>query len=400
MNLVRISLLLAAGVAPFALLGTSCLLKGFEISPAGNTPDASDDSDVAPGCGHATYPQPPDAGTAGGMVDFAVAVHSIDFGEDNVDAGASAPPPGLDLDNLCTGGPFDEGAGCKYPWWATADHRDYAKGIDNAGAQVFKYVQSVAGPGSFGSAYYSDRAHAGYWSILLRVSDYNGEPNDAQVRLAIYTTRGLDSDPDAGPTGQPKWDGSDVWSVSADSTIGGDLGAPLYADTNAYVTDNVVVATLPKSEIKFSGGSGSISIRLTAGTIMATIGQENGQWKLTSGVIAARWTLADVFNTLSSANLNGQIFCNNPTQFIYGQFKQEICKYADILSGIGGATEPCDSLSFGLGFTADPAQLGAVFTPMVDPSTCPPGEDPALDSCDTLMMPDAGADSGAGGGMP
>jgi len=92
----------------------------------------------------------------------------------------------------------------------------------------------------------------------------------------------------------------------------------------------------------------------------------------------------------------GLLFLCNDGGDVYNSVKTEICKYADIRSDISGPTAPCDAISFGMGFVAEQAQIGAIYPAMTSTNMCPVGQDPALDSCDSLPMPDAGA----GGGMP
>jgi len=294
MNFVRLSILIAAGMLPAILVGSSCVLGGFTIettaSDAG-VPDSAEGGNN--GCSHEYPPPPPeDAGAWGGNIDFTVAIRSIDVGEDKV--GTSTSPPGMDLDKLCSGGEFNEGPGCSYPYWATADHTDDIGGRDNAGARLFKYIQDSLGASNFGSAYYSQKAQDGEWSFLIRVWGYNGQPNDGQVFVAMYPTKGLEPAADGGLPGLPIWDGNDRWGVPDDAIKNGNVDDPLYVDPNAYVTNNVVVASLPNTIFNLNGSTGFFGVRLTGGTAMATIAQENGQWKLKDGLVAARWALKDV----------------------------------------------------------------------------------------------------------
>jgi hypothetical protein len=130
------------------------------------------------------------------------------------------------------------------------------------------------------------------------------------------------------------------------------------------------------------GGLDVISIHLTAGVLTADLVQLNGQWHLKTGVIAARWALADVFKDIASyRDNNGAPICTSQT-VTYTIAKQAICQDADILvDGTQPKSAPCDALSIGLGFTADPAVLGNIVDAGALTDGCPAATDPANDSC-------------------
>ena len=102
---------------------------------------------------------------------------------------------------------------------ATTEPCDAVDGIDNAGRDnnVAKYMAALDGvQPELTSQPMSTRADQGFWSVIVRVSEYNGEPNDGVVTLALYATNGA--------TVRPGWTGSDVWSVRRDF-VGGSAGA-------------------------------------------------------------------------------------------------------------------------------------------------------------------------------
>jgi hypothetical protein len=144
----------------------------------------------------------------------------------------------------------------------------------------------------------------------------------------------------------------------------------------------VLVATLPTSQITLAGsGPDTITIQLSAGVLTGTLVQEGAVWGIQHGVIAARWALGDVFKALSTYRDNkGAPICTGQTTYNYA--KSVICSDADILvDGTQPKSAPCDALSIGLGFTADPALLGEVSDAGSITDGCADGSDPASDSC-------------------
>jgi hypothetical protein len=336
--------------------------------PGGGAGGAGSDAGAA--CVNATYPPPPESATEGGSLDFTVAVRSIDIGE------MTGVPSGLDLDKTCTC-QFDEGPSCIYPPYATKDHCDDKEGRDNSVAKVIETVQLFVGPEEFGSKHFSDRAESGSWSLLVRVYNYNGEPNDAQVTIAIYPSKWNDA-----TIPEPTWDGNDVWPAAATSLEDGiTLEKPRFTDPKGYVTDGVLVASVPEVLLNLNATNGDLGFLLTAGTVMGTLAEVNGRYKLTNGIVAARWRITDAFKVISAIKVGNQQLCKNES-FEYQQFKGLLCSHVDIASTLGGPSTDCDSLSFGMKFEAEPVLLGSPFMPEEDQPPCPPEQDPATDTCD------------------
>ena len=102
---------------------------------------------------------------------------------------------------------------------------------------------------------------------------------------------------------------------------------------------------------------------------------------MTDGQVVGRLKLTEVFKTMSSfRDPNGKPLCTNNT--LYGVAKNNFCAGADILSAPGTPSLPCDAISFAVGFTADPAVLGAVDATVTSTTPgCPKATDPAADKC-------------------
>jgi hypothetical protein len=339
----------------------------------------------AGGCKHTPLPPYPTETADSGDIDFVAALRSVDLGES---AGAQSAI-GLDVDSTCTC--LGDGPSCLYPPYATKDHCDGTNGIDNSAAGIFKSIAAALGADGFGSTFYSQMAEQGEWSLLVRVQGYNGQVDDPKVKLSIYMTPGYLGDGGAGGAGgvtpdpQPKWDGNDAWAISTDSLAdGASLDMPIYFDANAYISGGQLVANLPNFFIPFQGTDSSLNVSLTAGVLIAAIlnpESDNLGWRIVNGTIAGRWKTADLFKNLGSFSSSGQSFCNDGG-ITYTTFKKSICGFVDIASTLGGATLDCDAISFGMLFQTMPAKLGPLYVPVPSPSTCPEGQDPALDDCD------------------
>lgn len=362
----------AAGICVcLGLVVMACSLA-VDVDSLRQIPEAAPAGDASV-CAHATYPGPPAKNNPDepGTIDFAVATRSINFGD------TDATKIGLDIDRLCTC--QGEGPSCVYPAYATKDHCDNSEGRDNSASQVIKTVGDfVGGSAAFGSEFFTNRAEVGRWSLLLRISDYNGGADDNQIRLAAYTTKW----DDAGQTMTPTWNGSDVWRVSSESlTDGVSPDSPKYKDDNAYVSNYILVASLPDLVFKMDGASGDLGLKLTAGTIMGRIEKtQDGKHKIVDGIVTARWKTSNIFSIASAISINNQPLCNDGN-LIYSSFKKIVCSYVDIASEAGAASIPCDAVSFGMTFASEPILLGEVYTPTFDPSPCAPGQDPGDDTC-------------------
>ena len=381
-------------------LAASCAIGPFAIiDPPPNTASSGGDGGEAGAvttdggsggaggggtCQHHTWPAPPSSDDGGSDdVEFVVAFRTVTLGDD---APPNAPV-GFDLDNRCTC--QGEGDSCKEPDFATADHCDLPGGRDNATGQLFA-TASVFNP-DLKSSQFSDGSEDGSWSLLVRISDYNGLPNDLQVTVAIYPSPGIRNDPCNAPDSQTTWRGDDRWPISESSLLdvspdtdcdGTDVPIDVakFLDVDAYVSDGTLVASLPQAGLLLPIDDGTTPLQLTAGFIAADLIEfDDGQWRLDNGILAGRWRVDDLLAVLSKVQSGGEPLCTDHD--LYPLLKQAVCSYPDIASSLGGPTTPCDALSFAMAFTAEPAALGSVLADPEETSFCPPETDPANDGC-------------------
>lgn len=371
-------------LVPTATAVASCTLGDFTKASGPTTEaDAGEDG----GCGHATVPLPAAADNEGGppadTTEFVVALHAI-----RLVNGPGGTDLGLDLDRFCSC--QGESGSCVPPKGQDPDSGvacDLAQGRDNQMPILFSALGAAFQLPDL-SPLYSDFAHNGGWSLLMRIRNYNGQANDPQVHVAWYAASADGNKMPPNPP--PKWDGTDMWpivedSVDLDAGDGGPFGfdTPRYFDNNAYVVDNKLVFSLPSNRISIAGGQSRFAVKIVTGTAIADI-QKNamGQYVLRNGVLAGRIPVADLFQMLSDFRTDqGSAICAND-QF-YKLAKYAFCTGLDIQTGPAVPQLPCDAASIAIGFDSDPAQLGYVIPADPVPSACPPGLDPSSEFADS-----------------
>lgn len=345
----------------------------------------------------ARWPQPPaqnDPASSGGGA-WVVAMQTVNVGA-NPDAGAilpdsgtPLPPIGFDLDNDCTCctersmSTCITGGSCIGPSVVCDDDA----GRDHIALNIFRVVPNASAAANTGM-------QTGQFSILLQVSGYNGALNDTNVTVALYVSNGLVGIQNGGSV-TPHHDGTDMWTVDshyiATAQTGGTVPdgtpcngtsacQPIYVDNSAWVTNGVLVArpeaTLPLT-FGYRANIGGALMKLNDTVISGTlrpIEVDGGPrvWGIVNGSISGRWESAQLLSnlaTLPNPDVDGSYLCGTDPQLgaLYQSAKTYICSLQDIVSiqALDNTMSTCDSLSMSLGFTAEPAMLGTVYT--VDP---------------------------------
>ncbi len=309
-----------------------CLRAGPPDRPAKDDPDVAD----------------------GGELTFVVSY--LDFTSHVGDAG---PLRGYDLDRSCT---CPEEPSCTSP----KQQCDDSTGRDNVGGVQLENFVSFAP--TFSPASMNARLAKGVYGLLLRLRNWNGAPNDTSVEVSFYVSKGTDLVGDGGTHVPPKFDGTDVFTVSKASLLGG--VAPPYipqpdaVDTTAYVRDGVVVAkgTTFHAELHTSDfGTRPIEVTLNNATIVATITKTATGYRLDDGVVTGRWPTNKLLTSLSPVfeSLSGSFLCGDSG--VYQAMKGIICGNVDISAAVqnDNTTATCDALSTAIGFTAVPVTFGA-----------------------------------------
>jgi hypothetical protein len=386
--------LFAAAWQACAIYDTSLLLPAL--------PDASDDGPTeatteppdADTCAHARWPSAPaaDDPSTGSPAPVVVALRTLDIGS-RPDGGAP-PVYGYDLDGVCTCPAADS---CRTPS-GSSQRCDEDGGRDNAGGELLRTFSAF---NVFNQDDLTRRLQAGLYGLVILLRDYNGAANDARVTVAVYISNGVNAVADGGTVPPPRYDGTDRWTVDPGSILGGSSldGAdcatasntcvPNYFDDKAYVADHVLVASLD-FPLSLGGGAnmGYIALDLTGSVVTARLVKRGASFALEDGRLTGRWATSKLLAGLAvlpDPFLGGAYLCgDDPT---YVSVKKTICGSTDITARAADDSKgaPCDALSVGFGFTAEPAILGRVLAPRgATPRGCSDGGAPVKDQCPPL----------------
>jgi hypothetical protein len=244
----------------------------------------------------------------------------------------------------------------------------------------------------------------GKYNILIRLSGYNGQPNDDQVRVDLYDSPGLEMPLnfacDSTATAQLCWLPDSPFLINRASMAspqdGPALSDAVLNDAQAYVRDGYVVVQLPeRATLNFPGksdGHRTYPLTLTRGLVTAKVNKSaDGTWQLSDGVIAGRVKGDDVIQGFRRLG-----FCESDP--FYGTMTSYVAANLDIYSDPAASSDvDCDSISMAVAFTAGQATPGklADVDPLVDcPSDTVGGSGGAAGAGGEAG---AGGDAGAGG---
>lgn len=298
---------------------------------------------------------------------------------------------GMDLDGLCTGSDTCEGqdspAGCAPTVPQVAYDGNYCR--DNTfGRLEFQaaLVPEIAKKYGLNDDAFNCALCVGDYSFLIRVSGYNGEPDDESIRVDLYPSPGLESVlpwncADSTWNQRPCFTPDMPWTVESDvlteKGAGPDLPPSTIFDDAAYVKQGSIVVHLPDDTLFWFPGYKALVVayplRLQKAVVTGKLARGNdGVWRIQNGVIAGRSRGADI---VKGFRLIG--FCeSDPNYKLMSEF---VDKNLDVLGdGTNDPGSTCDSMSVGVTFEALQATAGkaAAVTP--------------LQECKVPAKPDAG----------
>ena len=222
---------------------------------------------------------------------------------------------GFDLDNTCTLSPTCDPKrkvnACNPSGLATpADGNDCR---NNTFGNMQKYV---SGNATIGGRYGLDDNSFncglcnGNFTILIRITGYNGTPNDSNVRVDLFGSPGLDdlvgTDCNEDEGTRLCWLPEKPWKIERDNLVDqqaafdASTSASTVADDKAFVRDSYLIAQLPASAlIRFPGTIGTartFPIKISHGIVSARIGidSDKGLWQLSDAVIGGRVAHDDI----------------------------------------------------------------------------------------------------------
>jgi len=336
----------------FVSAGIACSLV---TSYDGFTP-----ADGPPACGKHAPARPTNA-APGGQGDLYGVASVLRFTDQ-----ADASTLGYDLDGLCT----CPGAGsCRSKKDGKQGPCDPpGTGVDNAAGAIVTLLYAGTDTSAFGLQQNID---TGVHGVAIKISGWNGLPDDPDVVVSLYNVGGVDG-------GRLAYLGNDEIYAAEESILAEPLGSRYY-DPRAYVSGGVLV-----SEIDFS-------LRLVITPPSADASQEviaplhtaklvgrlkkvgNTGFEMLDAQLVGRLPEGDVFEQLGKLGI-----CQGTSA--YDGVKENLCNALDINTNAtnDGKDTPCDALSFAVGLVVKPAKLtGHVATP----PTTPPCAAGPKDSC-------------------
>jgi hypothetical protein len=311
------------------------------------------------------------------------------------DAGG-AIPVGLDLDDRCT---CPETDSCLRPGDAGASC-DGKQGEDNALSGFFNSIN--IGVPLFQQTFATDRIQAGFFTLILDVLGWNGQPDDPNVVVTLRLSLRIEGKKEDGGLPPPKFDGTDVWTVDPTALAGGvdsvgkDCRVPADSyrclsrvrDDRAYVRGGKLVA-----HPRFDGQSDSpVTVTILAGlgvinfdmydfTLFGTFtrGEDGGVARL-AGEITGRVTTENVLHTVGAiqdfTSDNDTPICKNAA--LYAVAKSSVCHTPDLAPpGKDNTGAKCDHISVAMSFSSSPATVGTVLLRQAPPEAC----DQSIFSC-------------------
>jgi hypothetical protein len=304
---------------------------------------------------------------------------------------------GLDLDGMNTTS-IDEPAEC-----VAANGNpplDGDKGIDNSfGQHVLPTIVSLIACLEDNIAL---NQGLGFGTVLLRLREWNGTPNDAKVDVSVLAAvdgTSLDDVSDlewGGPDGAtlmmpggreaappPAWDGEDVFFVDPSSLVAGDLDRAEVWKTDAYISKGRVVLPVDTAAtFVFLTGPGSFAISVN-GFLLADIREEeDGQMILEKGLLAGRFPAGEIVATLEPLGICDESFRGSVTGLLTSNLDLRIDP------DVGSPEDQCTATGVAFSFQGIRARIAdrvaPVELPIPDPCAGGGSEtepEPAFDRC-------------------
>jgi hypothetical protein len=316
--------------------------------------------DSGDGCNHALPPSRPGfADTADDLTVVAVAKQIL------LSTPSGTAPVGYDLDDTCSVDKATETC------LSAKLHPDPDGGVDNNAGDLFNLVNSRTDL----EKRVNEGILAGKNTLLVRVGNYNGKPDDPSVTVSVYASPGL---LDAGVSTSPQFIDSEGWALD-DAQFNAITDLPT-TTTQGYVANGTVVAFLT-AKIMLSD---SFSLAFDGAVLTAVLDLTGSTPTITSGIISGRWAATDILRVVARQRTadGGKALCDDPIS--YAIAKGVICGDLDIRAD--GTTDgkglPCDATSASLRFIGGRASLG-------QPKTGTP-----VDLCPTFPADSCNGDGG------
>lgn len=233
-------------------------------------------------------------------------------------------------------------------------------GIDNSfGRNLMPIIQNLA---ANPTQALTESINDGTLTWLFRSESLDISPTQTQIDMSLFGG--------SERSAAPLWDGTDVWPITYESLTGGNLNTPKVFTADSSVTNGtwtsgpaplgtplVLNVNLQGFDLPLAINVARISMIISGG--VATDG-------MISGVLGTDALVAELKKVAGGFDPG---LCSGPT---FESIADQIRAASDIMAdgSNGDASQICDGISLGIGFTAKSALIGPVaapITPPVDP---------------------------------
>lgn len=347
--------------------------------------------------------------------DFWIALKEVQLDQSDDDLWART---GFNLDNRCTTAEATSHECIPLRGETAPVQTDGVRGIDNTFGGALFPILSLAFEDLDVLAQQAEEKGIG--ALAARIRGWNGQANDTTVEVLIsqtvFGTPGANGTPPnvdiVGFEGRhpttgdllpfPNWDGDDFFWIRDDTFLLPDAmtideARPLVVDTNAYVTNGQIVATIADgTEIILVGEGLATLVRLSDVSMvldilsMSTAPRDEGQ----TVTIGGRWGYTDLLRTAESVGV-----C--PDSPLFPTLDTQLRGLTDTLLDPDGAAEGarCDAVSIGITFEAYFANIGGLTDGQPLPDPCGADADMGV-AADMGRAADMGAPVDMGGLVP
>ena len=400
-----------------ATAGLACqIVAGIErvekVPPIPDTGPPEAEPPPSDPCAHAAPPRAPAKTDAAGEDDelpaFYVAVRSMSLIPDK-----GAPPPGFDLDGVCTcesRQPTAADGGTTCSPHAKSPICDEDGGVDNQAARLFNEYRNVLEINQ--AANINDEIANGSKDLLIQISGYNGLPNDPSVTIGVFGSEGLyDRPPDKpgcdastfnprpefpdGGVWRPVFCGDDKWSIVKETTLSTVRPLLPVRTGSGWVRDGLLVVEVRDSlQLPFYNTVlGLITARVVGRLVPLGADLkprdptkppandlEKRLFELRDGVFAGRVPAKDLLAAAGTLDdpldkQSGKHLCTTP---LYLTAQELFCQYLDISANPQrdlNLSFGCDALSAAFTFDAYPALDGELYPRLIKDNECAAGSD-------------------------
>ncbi|HET8938239.1 MAG TPA: hypothetical protein VFN67_32570 [Polyangiales bacterium] len=343
-------------------------------------------------------PSADDGGTS--LSDLYFGWTRIWIGETNLDGEASMDAWqsfGFDLDGLCTNsstcGEIQNVQACRPGSGQIPFDGESCR--DNTFASLQPVAAAVPEIGQrFGISEdeFNCNLRRGTYTVVTRLSGYNGRPDDSEVRVDLYISPGLVREqPWQCPTEDfatlyPLWRLSDPFKIDPANLTGpiakeGSLPDSSVSDPQAYVRDGYLISHLPDGAVLRLAADGTryrgFALKSYKSVWSGRLERaQDGRWHMHDGLAAGRVMGDDLIMSFRQIGLCPGVGLDG----FYDSVVDYIKTNSDLLSdGTNDPERACDAMSFGIGFEASQLTTGKVAnaTPIVE--CCEPGV--AIEDC-------------------